>query len=454
MLRFGLFLAEEAGKGILSDKIGTKNGDRHFGKYLSQDAFNKHGGTFEFRKDALEHGYKKGDKIQASDIIQKGGRYHIRHTDSTGTVRDIPASTFYKPSVGGRVGKDQEKAEAAQVDDIQKSIDKARGDSPYARLHTGNGKFINVAGIRRVDKDFANATGYKGPKPKADAYFVDHNGHPVHHISLKDAQGFQQLGGTQDQMQLDGSHHPVVQGLIDKARDYAHKSGFLGKELPEKGSQYHMDLDQNDPNHRNVIHRAMYGRGFGGDYGINNVNSIVQGGLDFVPSKTADPERKNHKGIPTLDMSGHIYNNNNDDTSDRVDSKILVTKRDGVNQEGTGGRIMVLPKDSRGYINSISYDDATGDTKKDKEIITAKQAALKLLNKQKKAELKASGGVAPQNKPKAPAPTPVAAPAPMRPPSGGFGQNRGEGPVEFPPADHKQYASGQHGGVSFNGPGE
>jgi hypothetical protein len=38
--------------------------------------------------------------------------------------------------------------------------------------------------------------------------------------------------------------------------------------------------------------------------------------------------------------------------------------------------------------------------------------------------------------------------------SGGFGQNRGDGPVEFPAVDHKQYASGQHGGVSFRGPGE
>jgi hypothetical protein len=41
--------------------------------------------------------------------------------------------------------------------------------------------------------------------------------------------------------------------------------------------------------------------------------------------------------------------------------------------------------------------------------------------------------------------------------SGGFGQHRGDGPVEFPPAppaDHKEYASGEHNGVQFNSPGE
>jgi len=436
MMRFGIFLSEEAGKGILADSIGTKNGDRHFTKYLSQDAFDKHGGTFEFRRDVPELGYKKGDKIQSSGVTQKNGRYHLTHTDTSGKNVSIPASNFYKPAIGGRVGKDQEKAEAAQVDDIQKSINAARGDSPYVRVHTGNGKFINVAGIRRVDKAFAQATGYKGQKPKADAYFVDHNGHPVHHISLKDAQGFQQLGGTQDQMQLDGSHHPVVQDFINTAREYGNKAGFLGKELPEKGLQYHMDLDQNNPDHRNVIHRAMYGKGFGGDYGINNVNSIVQGGLDFVPSQTQDPERRKHKGIPTVDMNGHIYNNNNDDTSDRVDSKILVTKRDGVNQEGTGGRVMVLPKDSKGYPHSVSFGDATGNTKKDKELITARQAATKLLNKQKKAELKATGGVS------QPQPQPVVAPvaAPTK--------------TKKQPSDHKKFATGEHGGVSFNDPGE
>jgi len=364
MFSFSHYLIERgpiASRGTLASKVNSKSGTYHHKVYYGPEAMEKHGHDWTLSADHKQSGLRAGDVVRLSGVKNINGDWHGIHHDDAGNEHHIPMSKFYKPS-GGRVGKDQEAAEADQMKNIQDAIDRAKGGAPYMRLHVGGGKFVNVAGAQRVTKEIANQFGHRGAKPKADMFLHDEHGNPVSWHSLKAAGGFQQLGGLQDH-EVNGKDHPVLDKIAGMFRKHKSNQGY--DTVPE-GLIYHHDLEDNDPVHRKIVHRAMYGKDHGGEYGVNNVNSVVQGSMHFMPAAISDPEGRNHEGIPTMDLHPltHQHVNTNDNNSEIIPSKVVVRRDRDTDQKGSGGRIMIIAKGNHQYRNSIPITSSKG-VKKD-----------------------------------------------------------------------------------------
>jgi hypothetical protein len=372
MISFLNFLLEEyleekgpiTSLGTMASIVGSRNGEKHAQKYYGKDALDKNK-KFTLWKDHNESGAKAGQEVEVSDVVKKDGHYQGVVKGNNGKKSYIPMNNFYKPKMaGGRVGKDQEGAEQDQVAKMQEAIEKAKGNSPYIRVHLGNGKWAKVAGIKRVDKDFANKQGYTGSKPKADSVFVDEKGTPVDYQSLKAEGSFQQLGGVEDHRNKDTKKlHPVVQTAVDQLAAHAKKHKIAGG-IPE-GLMYHADFNEKDPETRKMIARSTYGRDFGSSQNsVTNVNRLIHGGIAFKPPSQTDPEAAQHKGIPTFDLDARQFQNTGDHkTSDIIPVKAVVRKSGGQNQLGTGGRIMMIPKESENYLSSIDTNNSQGPEK-------------------------------------------------------------------------------------------
>ena len=364
MFSFKEYLIERGpipSRGTLSSKAESKQGRSHYAKYYGPEAMDRHGNDWTLSADHKKSGLQAGDIVRLNGVKKIGGDWHGIHHDDAGNEHNIPMSKFYKPT-GGRVGKDQEAAEADQMKTIQDNINRAKGDAPYMRLHVGGGKFVNVAGATRVTKEIANQYGHRGGKPKADMFLHDEHGQPVSWHSLKASGGFQQLGGLQDH-EVNGKDHPVLDKIAGMFRKHKTSQGY--DTVPE-GLMYHHDLDDNDPEHAKIIHRAMYGKDHGNDYGVNNVNSVVQGTMHFMPAAVSDPEGRNHMGIPAMDLHPltHQHVNTNDERSDMIPSKVVVRRDRETDQKGSGGRIMIIAKNNHNYRNSIPVTSSQG-VKKD-----------------------------------------------------------------------------------------
>jgi len=330
MLKFAEYLTEknlgvEPNRGTL--KAGGAGGEEHYAKYYSPEMRVKNNHQYTLANNHPASGLKAGDNVTLDDVQKIDGRYHGIFGNHKIRMDDL-----YKP-LGGRVGKGQQKLEERQIDEIQNSIQdrvKANGGKPI-RIRTGDGNIHEVAGIKKVE-------GF----PKADAYLHDKNGDPVHWMSLK-GPTFQQFAGTKGMLE----HETMRDALssLRRVRQNVHQD----QPLPPSAA-YHYDLNPDDPEHRKIIYQSMYGVDHGGAYGENNVNGIYSG--ETIGIKKSDHPDKD---VFELDPEA-VYNNKNDKTSDIADSKILVTHRKGLNQQGTGGRVMVVPKT---FIpHSVSTDKA------------------------------------------------------------------------------------------------
>lgn len=340
MLSFSNFLIEFSGVGSISAS-GSK-ADRHYKQYHSPKAMEKLGNEFTLSSDSSEHGLKAGDKIKL-DRTEKSsdGKYYGYSGD-----KRIVMSKFQKPRVG-RAGKDQASLEAMQIEDIRKKLQESKGDSPYIRLHVGGGKFVNVAGVKQVDQEFRKKEGYKGRDPKADFYFHDEKGNPVSYHSLKGSESSQQWGGISSDLD-----HPIVKQAVKRFKDAAdEREETTGSREHPVGLMLHHDLDENNPEHRKLVHRAMYGVNHGDTkHGLNNVNSVLVGETSFSPMNDRN------SNIPTFDLSAseHHYVNTNDEKSDFSPSKIINRKAGGENSAGiNAGRILIVPNYAKGYKSTV-----------------------------------------------------------------------------------------------------
>jgi hypothetical protein len=349
MLSFKSFLIEA--KGIGSISASGSNANRHYKQYHSPEAMEKLGNEFTFASDSKEHGFKAGDKIKLDKTEKNAdGKYYGYSGD-----KKIIMSRFQKPRIG-RAGKDQASLEARQIEDIQKRLNDAKSASPYIRLHVGNGKFVNVAGVKQVDQEFRKKVGYKGRDPKADFYFHDEKGEPVSFHSLKGSETSQQWGGIS--ADLDNEAVKTSVQRFKSAADEREKT--LGSREHPTGLMLHHNLDENNPEHRKLIHRAMYGINHGEQHGINNVNSILVGDTSFSKSATPDPYKDNHKGIPSFDLSAseHHYVNTNNEKSDISPSKIINRKAGTENSAGiNAGRILIVPNYAKGYKSTVDVGE-------------------------------------------------------------------------------------------------
>jgi hypothetical protein len=119
-----------------------------------------------------------------------------------------------------------------------------------------------------------------------------------------------------------------------------------GPTLPS-GHAYHFQLDKSDPNHADLIHKEMYGIDHGKEHGINNVHAVYGG--ETIGIKPHDNGRQGHYVFNPEAVYSNMKNNHK---SDVADAKVLVTPREGKNQHGTGGRVMVAPT----YLSPNSRD--------------------------------------------------------------------------------------------------
>ena len=319
MLNFIDLYLEES---VMNDTVGHDTGERHRKQYYSPEIFDQLDGRYILKKDHPDFG-AEGTEVKLSKIgVKTDAKGKIRYHGMVGR-KSIPMSMFKKPPIGKAGRTDQLKLEDNQIKELHSSIKseiKKNGGKPIRmRLHN---KIVTIAGIKKVPGT-----------PKADAYLHDEHGTPVHYMSLK-GDKFQQWGGHKNI-----TEHPVMQKAIAKLKAIKDSINPGEKYLP-KASAYHVSLDSNDPEHRDLLMKSMYGHEHGGEYGINNVHAIYSGntiGIKKTKHKTGD--------VFEFDPNA-LYRNTNDHKSDTVDSKILVTNRAGMNQLGTGGRVMVIHKDS------------------------------------------------------------------------------------------------------------
>lgn len=342
MFKFNEFIIEK-----INDSLETsrpEETERHRKQYYSDatpdDIFHKLGGRYILDKDRtdLHPDFKKGNEVKLSHIEQRHDQNGIlRYHGVTEDGKSIPMGHFKKPPIG-RAGKNQQSLEHQQVEHIQNAIQSALRESggKSIRLRTADGVTHNVAGIKLAP----------GDRPKADAYLHDEDGNAVHWMSLK-GDTFQQWGGYKGL-----ENHPALKPAIEKFQNLKDAINPGERYLPSR-SAYHIDLDPNNPSHKDLLLKSMYGLNHGKEYGPNNVHAIYSG--NTVNLKKS--ENPGEEGIFELHPNA-LYLNKNDVSSDVPPAKILVTNRAGLNQQGTGGRIMIS---HRGNVSSSKNIDDVFD---------------------------------------------------------------------------------------------
>lgn len=331
MLKFRHFIVEAAlvSKG---SRLDYEHG-KYIAPYLPGNKLHTGEPTHELNKDHFEAGgdkiFSKGEKVKLHGVKDINGVRHIDVENSEGKRSLIPANKLNK--VGGRAGKDQERVEAEQIAKIHQHITEhlAKTGQTSTTVEFPDGTKAKVAGIKRV-----SAVDSKGRKVKADAYFHDEEGKPVHYMSLK-ANRFQQYSGVSDL-----ADHPTI-------KDAVKKLGAAAATDRSKAHHYSLDPENSDA-HRKIIHQAMYGLGHGGEFGLNNVHAIYRGDIGLLP---------NESGGMTLSASTFSSNKNNNKNSDYVPAKIVRRNAEDRNDMGI--------EKSRVGIYSADYRKNTVETKND-----------------------------------------------------------------------------------------
>ena len=156
--------------------------------------------------------------------------------------------------LGGEASGRRLDKETAALGSLQQQIAELKGNKPYINIDVG-GTVVKAAGVVNVDGT-----------PKSDFNLVDENDRPVAFISHKDGspaspKKFGQWAGVSA-----FAEHPEVKNFVRKfLKQYPNgmPSGATALSYPIKDFDLQM--------------KAVYGKDFGGDFGLNNVNCVIQG---------------------------------------------------------------------------------------------------------------------------------------------------------------------------------
>lgn len=338
MLKFSSFLKEETlNEAAFYDSLESskpEETERHKKQYydtsLSEDGnpddngvFHKLNGLYVLDKDRtdLHPDYVKGAQIKLSDVQARPDKNGVmrHHGLVYGKGDAIPMSHFEKPKIG-RAGKNQQKLEEEQIKYLAKAIEDAKTETgePSIRMRFPNGESHDVAGIMPA--------GAEGGWPKADAFLHNESGEPVHWMSLK-GDSFQQWGGYRG---LD--NHPSLVAALEQFKQVKNKIAPNSRYLP-KSSSFHYDLNPDNSDDRELIQKSMFGINHGGDHGVNNVHAVYSGNTIGI--------KRSEDGVYELNPNALYVNKNDRNDRDLPPTKVLLTNRSGLDQLGTGGRIMV-----------------------------------------------------------------------------------------------------------------
>ncbi len=184
----------------------------------------------------------------------------------------IPLSAIKKTKeFGGEIAGQRERVEQGQIEGILADLEDAKAGKPYIELVVGDKK-VRAA---TVEKERGLVF---GRAPKSDMTVLDENGTPVAWVSLKD-KSFR-WGGWQHLHKL-----PEIATWLNRIKQVNN-----GEFEPGQAFGLHISND--------IKQKIVYGKEFGGERGISNVDAVLIGwanikknGTNFV--LTADTVYKN-----------------------------------------------------------------------------------------------------------------------------------------------------------------
>ena len=183
----------------------------------------------------------------------------ILPTGSTGSS-SIRLSQLYKDNLfKTRTGNPKAKEEE-QIKLVREQLEKIKEKigSDFIKLRVGS----NTYEVTEVEK----TPGF--PEPKSDMNFIGRNGVRLGFCSLKDgvtAASIQQWGGTSVRFEPIIAAHPEVQAFVKTAKEMFPTEIPQGTTVARKISNQKLRM------------QGIYGSGYGGSFGANNVNVLLQG---------------------------------------------------------------------------------------------------------------------------------------------------------------------------------
>lgn len=180
------------------------------------------------------------------------GRLTIKSIDGD---RQIPVGAIIKTKeFGGEEAGQREKVEQGQIGDFSKQLETAKAENDFILLQIGKDVVKAATSIKTAES--AN-----GRAPKSDMTILDADGTAVAWISLK-GRPFRWGGWT----------HLAKDSEISAW--IARVKRETGNEL-ESGQSYGLHISDE------LKQKIIYGKDFGGSYGISNVNAVMIGDLSI-----------------------------------------------------------------------------------------------------------------------------------------------------------------------------
>ena len=180
----------------------------------------------------------------------------------TGTTGNgiIRLSQLYKDDAFKTRKGNPNAKEEYQIKFVREQLEKIKEKigSDFVKLRVGN----NTYEVTEVEK----TPGF--PEPKSDMNFIGRNGVRLGFCSLKDgatAAAIQQWGGASVRFEPIIAAHPEVQAFVKTAKE------MFPTEIPQGTTVAREISDQK------LRMQGIYGSGYGGSFGVNNVNVLLQG---------------------------------------------------------------------------------------------------------------------------------------------------------------------------------
>ena len=180
----------------------------------------------------------------------------------TGTTGNgiIRLSQLYKDDAFKTRKGNPNAKEEYQIKFVREQLEKIKEKigSDFVKLRVGN----NTYEVTEVEK----TPGF--PEPKSDMNFIGRNGVRLGFCSLKSgvtARSIQQWGGTSVRFEPIIAAHPEVQAFVKTAKE------MFPTEIPQGTTVAREISDQK------LRMQGIYGSGYGGSFGVNNVNVLLQG---------------------------------------------------------------------------------------------------------------------------------------------------------------------------------
>ena len=199
------------------------------------------------------------NSLEDLEKFRDNRRSIILPTGSTGSS-SIKLSQLYKDDAFKTRKGNPNAKEEYQIKLVREQLEKIKEKigSDFVKLRVGN----NTYEVTEVEK----TPGF--PEPKSDMNFIGRNGVRLGFCSLKDgvtAASIQQWGGASVRFEPIIAAHPEVQAFVKTAKE------MFPTEIPQGTTVAREISDQK------LRMQGIYGSGYGGSFGANNVNVLLQG---------------------------------------------------------------------------------------------------------------------------------------------------------------------------------